>query len=444
MNSKSEKNKEQLDLGLGAILAGAQPAQDVEISVELRNPSEQGSHSPWTLGSSEAPVKSEFDILADERKWSEIVRRVELRLNDSNDIEAKLWWIRGHLGAFSMPVSFLAAPLDSLCRKIQPSELSPSMLVLLKETGLLALTRLEEVGDKDQAAALRGVLETVGVRESRGSRERQRVGTSSFRSLEVASPASKEPLAPQGEPRQKRRSGSRRVVWTASCIVTVAVLFVLDQLFPHIRNPRLDTASESFVVYPSGIEQSLTPLEPKNPGNRLGALFYSIEKEGKDSPAPNPDMPVARSGDARPVSGSVQPDPPVTNTPSKPRSKDSVDTDGPVEGAEFRERIERAPPERQARNREEIQGGPPHAVLPGASQEGFEQHRTYRVLSKTSVLSAPSYGGRVVGQLERGDRVLVEGKLGRWLRLRSKKGRGGYVIAADVEEVPDLDIPLDR
>ena len=34
--------------------------------------------------------------------------------------------------------------------------------------------------------------------------------------------------------------------------------------------------------------------------------------------------------------------------------------------------------------------------------------------------------------------MLVEGKLGRWLRLRSKKGRGGYVLAADVEEIPDL------
>jgi hypothetical protein len=218
----------------------------------------------------------------------------------------------------------------------------------------------------------------------------------------------------------------------------------LDQLFPHIRNPRLDTASESFVIYPSGIEQSVTLLEPKNPGNRLGALFYSIEKKGEDSPALNPDMPVARSGDAQPASPSIQPAPRVANSPSNAQPKDSVDTAGPVEGAEFRERIERAPPERQARNRQEIQGGPPHAVLPGASQEGFEQHRTYRVLSKTSVLSAPSYGGRVVGQLERGDRVLVEGKLGRWLRLRSKKGRGGYVIAADVEEVPDLDTPLDR
>jgi hypothetical protein len=54
----------------------------------------------------------------------------------------------------------------------------------------------------------------------------------------------------------------------------------------------------------------------------------------------------------------------------------------------------------------------------------------------TSVVSAPSFGGRVIGQLGAGDRVLVEGFLGRWLRLRSRRGRGGYVLSADVEEVP--------
>jgi hypothetical protein len=230
----------------------------------------------------------------------------------------------------------------------------------------------------------------------------------------------------------------------------VAALFGLDQLFPHIRSPRLDVASESFVGHPSGIEQAVTPVEPKNPGNRLGALFYSIEKEGGGSSAPTPVTPAAKGVDPQPLLSGADLEPPVANKPPEPRRKESVATDGPIEGPEFRERIERvrpeplARPERPKRNREEIQGGSPQAVLPGAAQEGFESHRTYKVLAKTSVLSAPSYGGRVIGQLERGDRVLVEGKLGRWLRLRSKKGRGGYVIAADVEEVPDLDIPLDR
>jgi hypothetical protein len=79
-----------------------------------------------------------------------------------------------------------------------------------------------------------------------------------------------------------------------------------------------------------------------------------------------------------------------------------------------------------------------------STTEGFESQKTFRVLAKTSVLSAPSYGGRIVGQIERGDRVLVEGKLGRWLRLRSKKGRGRYVIAVDVEEVRDFDMSGER
>ena len=320
--------------------------------------------------------------------------------------------------------------------------MSPSNQILLKETGLLIVNRLEEVGEKDQATSLRGVLETLGVREERGGR--QRAGTSSFRSLEFDLPASKAPLAAVAVAQPQRRARSSRVVWTSVCIVVVAALFVLDHLFPDIRTPRLDIAPESFVRDPSGIEQSVAVLEPKNPGNRLGALFYSIEGEAADAPAPSAAPPAARSVDTSGVAPSIDRDPPAAPRPPEPRPKESVATDGPVEGPEFRDRIERVRPEREARNREEIQGGPPEAVLPGSAPEGFESQKTFRVLAKTSVLSAPSYGGRVVGQLERGDRVLVEGKLGRWLRLRSKKGRGGYVLAADVEEVPDFDMSGER
>ena len=119
--------------------------------------------------------------------------------------------------------------------------------------------------------------------------------------------------------------------------------------------------------------------------------------------------------------------------------KERVNTKGPVEGPEFRERIERRPlPESE--EKEHIQGGPPRAVFPVPSRdEAFEAGRVYRVVVSTTVVSAPSFGGRVIGQLAAGDRVLVEGFLGRWLRLRSRRGRGGYVLSADVEEVHQED-----
>jgi uncharacterized protein YgiM (DUF1202 family) len=69
------------------------------------------------------------------------------------------------------------------------------------------------------------------------------------------------------------------------------------------------------------------------------------------------------------------------------------------------------------------------------STDVFDPGGVYRVLVRTSVLEHPSYSADVVGTLEPGDRVFVESKMGRWVRLRSKRGRGGFVLAEDVAEV---------
>lgn len=445
MDTKGAKTRERIDLGLGAILAGIDTSPNAEVSIDLPLPngtSHNGAAS-WTLGDSASPPpqqpKSEFEALAEERKWSEIVRLAESRLSNGEDLEAKLWWIRGHLGAFSMPVSFLSAPLDALCRTVTPESLDEPLKILLNETGLLVLQRLREVHDTSHAQGLREALEGIGVREPKDRRER--VGTSSFRSLKPQPTLEQTP--PQGSdvPVAAVSTRPKRLTWSFVCLIIVVVLLLLDRMFPHVRSPELDIASESFVRAETGQAQLTDTPGRRDPGGRLGALFYSIEGEGARSEGP-PQV------TGEPKQGAPQPPPAMPTElqrePVPPRSKESVDTSGPLEGPEFRERIERVRPQSLEPHREVLQGGSPQAVLPGSSARGFEDQRTYKVLTRTSVLSAPSYGGRVVGQLDRGDRVLVEGKLGRWLRLRSKKGRGGYVLAADVEEVPELDFASDR
>lgn len=452
MNSKGAKTSHQIDLGLGAILAGPQSQKEVEVSIELPSSVPGKSVAPWSLGNDHQPAKSEFDLLADERRWAEILRRVECRVQDKGDFEARLWWIRGHLGAFSMPVSYLAAPLESLCRDIQGVELRPELRSLLEETGLLALGRLEDVGEKNLAEGLRKVFEVVGVKQSRGSGKRRRVGTSSFRSIEPAVPVAASPeIAPAERAlvQATRDSRRRRFVWTCACVVIVATLLCVDRLFPHLRSPTKGVASEEFIAPPRDIELSRPIQERREPGGRLGALFYSLEGDATRSAAqPSQGVPqesTAKTQDA-PVVADRAPTALVDARRTEPEApvKEMINTAGPLEGPEFRERVERVfPADADARRgeprREELQGGPPRAVLPEAAPHGFEHKRTYRVLESTTVLSAPSHGGRVIGHLERGDRVLVEGKLGRWLRLRSKKGRGGYVLALDVEEVPEFD-----
>lgn len=445
MDTKGAKTRERIDLGLGAILAGIDTSSNPEVSIDLPLPSgaSVNAGASWTLGDNASPVaqppKSEFEALADERKWSEIVRLAESRLSNGEDVEAKLWWIRGHLGAFSMPVSFLSAPLDALCRTVNPESVDERLKTLLNETGLLVLQRLREINDSSHAQGLREALEGIGVREPKDRRER--VGTSSFRSLKPL--PTLEETSPQGSlvPVAAVSSRPKRLTWSFICFIIVVALMLLDRMFPHVRSPVLDIASESFVRSETGQEQLTDAPGRRDPGGRLGALFYSIEGEGARSEAPP-------QGTGAPKQGAPQPPPALPTEPQRepvpPRSKESVNTSGPLEGPEFRERIERVRPQLFEPHREVLQGGSPQAVLPGSSARGFEDQRTYKVLTHTSVLSAPSYGGRVIGQLDRGDRVLVEGKLGRWLRLRSKKGRGGYVLATDVEEVPELDIASDR
>lgn len=443
MDTKGAKTRERIDLGLGAILAGIDASAKTEVSIDLQLPSDTSRNgASWTLGDTSSPApqqpKSEFEALADERKWSDIVRLAESRLSDGEDLEAKLWWIRGHLGAFSMPVSFLSAPLDSLCRSVTPDSFAEPTKNLLKETGLLVLQRLREVNDMSHAQGLREALEQIGVREPKDRRER--VGTSSFRSLNPL-PIEQTPPEVAKVTNTAVSSRPKRLRWSFVCLIIVVALMLLDRMFPHVRSPELDIASESFERSEAGLEQLTDAPGRRDPGGRLGALFYSIEGEGTRSEAP-PER------TEEPKKGATQQPPPmpseVQREPVPPRSKESVNTSGPLEGPEFRERIERVRPQSSEPPREVLQGGSPQAVLPGSSPRGFEDQRTYKVLTRTSVLSAPSFGGRVIGQLERGDRVLVEGKLGRWLRLRSKKGRGGYVLATDVEEVPELDIASDR
>lgn len=436
MDTKGAKNRERLDLGLEAILAGAENPRPVEITIDL-DPS-QGTREPssWTLGDAPPPPpKNEFESLADNRKWTEIVRLAEARLAEGDDAEVKLWWIRGHLGAFSMPVSFLSAPFEAVCRRLSPEGLTGSCKVLLEETGLLVLQRLREVSDVSHGNEVRSSLERLGIKEPRGGRER--AGTSSFRSLESVVPVAARP-APASNAIPAISSGSRkRVTWTVLCTCVVISLVALDRLFPHIRTAPLDIASEGFEPPHSTLEQATDTPGRRDPGGRLGALFYSLGDGARTEPA------TAGAPDSSPPAV-AKPQPEVKPEPVPARSKEEINTSGPVEGPEFRERIERVRPPAPERRRQELQGGSPQAVLPGSSAPEFQEQRTYRVLTRTSVLSAPSYGGRVLGQLEPGDKVLVEGKLGRWLRLRSKKGRGGYVLTADVEEVPDLDIAASR
>lgn len=438
MVSENEKNKTRIDLGLGAILAGVPAAPTPEMCADLS----ADATSSWTLGDTAPPrVQSEYEILADKREWREIVRRAEGSLShEGTDVEARAWWIRGHLGGFSMPVSLLAAPMESLLRSVDAGSLSESARRILEESAVLTVSRLDEVGESEQSRSLRSALEPLNITVEKDSSGRPRKVTSSFRAADfVAVPPAV--LTEVAVAEQGRAGNLSRKPIVLGAIMATLLLVALDYCVQSgWFSAPLSIASESFVRDGSSVEQSIVALEPKDPVGRLGALFYAIDEpdgkvEGADTHS------TVSGGNLKPqvpAEGRSEQSASLGGDEKRNLSKDTVDTKGPVEGPDFSDRVERRR-EREAAEGGPLAGGAPKAVLPQSNlNAASEAGRIFRVLARTDVVSAPSFGGRVIGVLDAGDRVLVEGVLGRWLRLRSRRGRGGYVLARDAEEVnPD-------
>jgi uncharacterized protein YgiM (DUF1202 family) len=63
------------------------------------------------------------------------------------------------------------------------------------------------------------------------------------------------------------------------------------------------------------------------------------------------------------------------------------------------------------------------------------------VIVDTNVVDHPSYEARIIAKLREGDKVSVEARAGRWVRIRSRQGKTGYVFAQDIGELEDFRLP---
>jgi hypothetical protein len=454
--SNSENHSAPLDLGLSALLTGhtAQPQRDPSSSPHIsasREPS--GDAKDPALG--ERPV-SEFEALFRKNSWGELAKLAETKLAFADEPEFRLWWVRGHLGGFSMPVSFLAAPLEAVCRRARDNQFAEELRPVLRETGALALARLKEVGARDQVESLRDSLLDAGVLESEppvpSAVEKARESVS----VTASTVAPVEDRSSSSHPRKIARAapnGFRSLLIGGVLLAIILVGWGVWSWFQVVFGVPAVIAAENFVSEPRAVEQLIPSLDRRGPVGSLSALFYSIEApeplepaEEKAPPAPagahtsqtaqapsHPDASRGASGERAP--------PKQERPPSVPGRKVQIDTRSPVEGQELKERLRRRetrPPPETAREPivREPERNSSAPVMENRNPDVFDPGGVYRVLVNTSVLANPSYSAEVVGRLEPGDRVFVEGKLGRWVRLRSKRGRGGFVLAEDVAEIP--------
>jgi len=420
MSDSSSKKQDPpvIDLGLTALLSGVES-------------SKASCNGP--LVTSEAQDEPLMNKLLAERRWTEIIARSEQDESLRNSGEGALWWIQGHLGELSMPVSLLIAPFEEAAKRCMSAPASPALQELLENTGQSILLRLRQLGDAEQAAAFGRMLRDRGIRCAADPSERE-----PFKLGAIHPPA----LEARGLATPARGTGSRPIRSTIR--LSFAMLLLLCAGIALLRLPLSATptalASESFIRDSAPKEQRYPEVVLPDAVGNLGALYYSFEETRPDPQSSTGSTPPGAPQEGTGATAPPQPAPERTLAPKLPQ-RERINTAGPVEDQAFRDGVAGRKPlpakpggrPNPTAQRGPFGDGPPPATPFDRPVDG----RLYRVIAPAKVVSAPSYTAQVLGRLEPGDKVMVDGRIGTWMRLRSRRGRDGYVLAQDV-------VPADR
>jgi hypothetical protein len=448
MSKKNNNQASSLDLGLGAILADAGASQERSPQAEVSKPTEI-----ITLDDAAGELRNELSTLAQAKQWGVLVSKAETAISSEEDFEARLWWIRGHLGALSLPVSLLAAPFETLCRQLKTrTDLRKSLSDLLGEVGQIMLERLKGVGDRRQEHGVRHALTQLGLLvENRGPAGGTETIPPKVPRFELGTPADEGDLSkvPAGLLPRRKLSGARWVIFGALATFLTAALGLYYQ-YKYSDAADVVVASEAFVQSESASAQISPVVSARAAAGSLGALYYSITEATPGALSASSPKPPAPGG--APMGGGVSGSNAAPNRPAaqdKPiaseqqpdrarGAKEQVNTAGPVEGVEFRDGVERRSmqePRLPGASTGEVQS-PPEASAPEI--DGALQDQVKSVLVPTNVLANPSYHARVIARLREGDKVSVEARVGQWVRIRSRKGKTGFIFAQDVGESEDF------
>ncbi len=455
MSKKNNNGAPSLDLGLGAILADAEASAQPAPGSETPAPTEI-----ITLDDAAGELRNEFTTLAEAKQWGVLVSKAETAISSEDDFEARLWWIRGHLGALSLPVSLLAAPFETLCRQLQTRpDVKDTLSELLSEIGRIMLERLAGVGDRRQEHGVRHALTQLGLlsagpRQSSGSQ----AIPPKVPQFELGTPAAEvdRSRVPPGLVSRKERNASRRLMMGSLALLLLVGVAVYYFNSRHMREADVVVASESFVPSESATAQMSPIVSARAATGSLGALYYSIAEATPDAVVASSARPPAPGGGAgtlrEPTAGieskaeAGRERPPASDKPiasqdsGAARAKEQVNTNGPIEGPDFQRGIERRSsqePRLPGAAGPEISVKPvPGTMLPEVG--GALMGEVKSVLVPTNVLASPSYHARVIARLREGDKVSVEARVGQWVRIRSRRGKTGFIFAQDVGEPEDF------
>lgn len=445
MADKKGSTKE-LNLGLTELLS------KVHTQSEHADPPHNLETSIFTVEDDLGGLDPELSKLAESRQWGMLVSRAENSISSEEDIEARLWWIRGHLGAFTLPVSLLAAPFETVCRHLVGDSRAQLFGDLVREIGGLMLVRLRDVGDRRQEYSVGLALSRLGlVDPSESVQAPYGKVPPKVQHFELGEPSAKRSIEIAQSKKQHSHAHGRVRRWPARILAAaVAVLLlagVVAGLRYYSREPVLLTAQEGFVAASSapGLQPPAVVARPVS-GN-LGALFYSIDKVSRDdnqSAQKSRDYGASAkevirrdvpSGASRQVAEGRLPG------SEQAASKERIKTDGPIEGPDFTRGVERnSAPQAKLPDvvvEPELKPIPNGSYPDGSLNFGGEMKSA---IVRTDVFDSPSYHARVIARLVAGDKVSVEGRVGQWFRIRSRRGRVGFVFAQDIGDIEQFNV----
>jgi hypothetical protein len=439
MADKKKRLTKELNLGLTEILSAAQGSDPGGVTT---------SQGPTTTETSIVTFEDDLERLspelsglAERKQWGILVSRAETAITSEEDIEARLWWVRGHLGAFTLPVSLLAAPFETVCRQLTDDVRVDTFRQLLKEIGEIMLERLRGVGDRRQEYAVRLALYQLGVMEP-DEKSKNSYGKIPPKVVQFdeAPAATVHEEAPPSKPTEEKKRYRWITLTSALLLVFFGTGFFITRAY--LAKPNLLIADEDLLGADQVAVTQQPPVLARHVSSNLGAIYYSIgeDRKGTDEPRVSGIAQTDGGLEKAGTSGAVVPDQPARPpAPDISRAKEKIRTDGPIEGPEFARGVEpKLVPE--ARLPEvslpDLSSSVPASSYPdGSLNIGGEVKST---IVETDVYQSPDFSARVIARLAAGDKVSVEGSVGQWLRIRSRRGRAGFVLAQDVGELEDF------
>lgn len=411
-----------LDLGLHALLANTGSTESnrtVQTDISL-------------------VAENDFAELAQAGRWSELVMATEAELSSVGEsFDARMWWIRAHLEGQSLPVSLLLPPFASLCRFGAQRAESDSRNQDLSEIAQAMTKRMLNTADREGLFELQGLIERYGLLTSDMVVARQS-GDENAPTVDqnsLVGPLQSNEV--RGRKLEKSRL-SKLMIFIMVVPLGAASIWMIFRDFSPVSQLNTRAVSDR-IEEQTAIASTLalpTPFTRVQLSN-LDVLRYGIQREV--SPASKPIHQSTASEPAPPVPAvsSTSRDQSTQNPTKGKVEKETINISGPIEGSEFRKGIERNERVRPRVPQPEVYVRP----LDGGVMHAPFDSRPMVVVTSSRVFKRPSTTSAVLGQLLSGDKISVEGQFGKWARIRSRKGRVGYVPVEALGEGVDFRAP---